>query len=117
MNPSITISDSAGTSRSLVTHLVSRTGDFLRKPANRNSSTLGGRGAEAAYIEAGSAPSTMATGIFSPRAAISCQWAAPTLCRCQCMASSRGPCTWTRYSPTFRTRVAGSLVITMPQVM
>ena len=96
MYPSITISASAGTSRSLVSALASRTGARRRKPANRNSSTAGGRGAEAAYIEAGSPPSAIATGIRSPRSAIARQCAAPTLCRCQCIASSRRPCTWIR---------------------
>jgi len=51
---------------------------------------------EAAYIEAGSAPSTIATGIRSPRSAILRQWSAPTLWRCQCIANSRGPCTMIR---------------------
>ena len=48
MNPSITISASAGTSRSLVTALASRTGSRRRNPANRYSSIVGGSGAEAA---------------------------------------------------------------------
>jgi len=85
----------------------------LRKnPANRNSSIEGGSGAEAAYIDAGSPPRAIATGILSPRAAISRQCAAPTLCRCQCIASSFAPMTWMRYIPTLRTPVFGSRVMT-----
>ena len=117
MYPSMTISASAGTSRSQVTAFASRTGARRRKPAKRNSSTAGGSGAEAAYIEGGSAPRAMATGIRSPRAAISRQCAAPTLCRCQCIASARGPCTMIRYIPTLRVPVAGSRVITIGKVM
>ena len=71
MYPSITISASAGTSRSHVTAFVSFTGDLRRNPAKMNSSMLGGSGALAEYMDAGSAPMTMHTGIFSPRAAIS----------------------------------------------
>src|SRR6266705_1734231 len=59
----------------------------------------------------------MATGIFSPRSAISRQCAAPTLWRCQCIASSRRPITWMRYMPTLRTPVLGSRVITPGSVM
>ena len=40
---------------------------------------------------AGSPPSAMTTGIRSPRSAISRQCAAPTLCRCQCIASVFAP--------------------------
>ena len=40
---------------------------------------------------AGSPPRAMTTGMRSPRAAISRQCAAPTLCRCQCMASVFAP--------------------------
>src|SRR5688572_3143487 len=87
----MTNSDPAGTSRSQVTALVSRTGARRRKPANRNSSTVGGSGADAEYIDGGSAPIAMQTGIVSFRSAMSRQCAAPTLCRCQCMASSRAP--------------------------
>ena len=70
-----------------MTALVSATGFARRKPANRNSSIVGGSGALAEYIDGGSAPSAMQTGIFSPRSAISRQCAAPTLCRCQCMGA------------------------------
>ena len=66
---------------------------------------------------AGSPPSAMTTGIVSPRSAISRQCAAPTLWRCQCIASVRGPVTWTRYIPTFRMPLAGSVVITIGRVM
>ena len=66
---------------------------------------------------AGSPPSAIATGIVSPRAAISRQCAAPTLCRCQCIASSFFPITWIRYIPTLRMPVLGSRVITPGSVM
>jgi len=66
---------------------------------------------------AGSPPSAIATGIVSPRSAIARQCAAPTLWRCQCIASSFLPSTWTRYIPTLRTPETGSLVITPPSVM
>src|SRR2546428_9212331 len=45
------------------------------------------------------------------------QWAAPTLWRCQCIASSFFPRTWIRYMPTFRTPVPGSRVITPGSVI
>src|SRR5205823_4215483 len=48
MYPSSTTSASAGTSRSEVTALASRTGSRRRNPANRNSSIVGGSGAVAA---------------------------------------------------------------------
>src|SRR5256714_5058946 len=66
---------------------------------------------------AGSPPRAMITGIFSPRSAIVRQCAAPTLCRCQCIASVFLPSTCTRYIPTFLTPVSGFLVITPPSVM
>ena len=66
---------------------------------------------------AGSPPRAMTTGMRSPRSAISRQWAAPTLWRCQCMASVSRPSTWTRYMPTFRIPRAGSVVITIGRVM
>ncbi len=94
--PSITISASAGTSRSDVTAFASGTGSRRRKPEKRNSSTVGGRGALALYIVAGSAPNAIATGIRSRRAAISRQCAAPTLWRCQCTAHRRPSRTWMR---------------------
>src|SRR5438132_14351555 len=66
---------------------------------------------------AGSPPRAMATGIFSPRSAIARQCAAPTLCRCQCIASVFLLSTWTRYIPTFLTPDSGFLVMTPPSVM
>lgn len=75
----MTISASAGTSRSQVTAFVSFTGDFRRKPAKMNSSTFGGSGALAEYMDAGSEPMTMHTGIFSPFSAIWRQCSAPVL--------------------------------------
>ena len=69
------------------------------------------------YIDGGSAPSAMHTGIRSPRSAISRQCAAPTLCRCQCMASVSRPSTCTRYMPTLRMPRFGSRVITIGSVM
>ncbi len=66
---------------------------------------------------AGSPPMAMATGMRSPAAAISRQCAAPTLCRCQCIASVSRPITWIRYIPTFRIPRAGSRVITIGRVM
>src|SRR5258706_5864592 len=51
----------------------------------------------------GSPPNAIATGMVSPRSAITRQCAAPTLCRCQCMAREFFPSTCTRYIPTFRT--------------
>src|SRR6267143_2341059 len=66
---------------------------------------------------AGSPPSAIATGIVSPRSAITRQCAAPTLWRCQCIARVLGPSTWTRYIPTLRTPDAGSRVMTPPSVM
>ena len=59
----------------------------------------------------------MHTGIFSPRSAISRQCAAPTLCRCQCMASVFRPVCMMRYIPTLRMPRFGSRVITMGNVM
>src|SRR5437667_6268178 len=59
----------------------------------------------------------MATGIFSPRSAITRQCAAPTLCRCQCIANVFLLSTCTRYIPTFLTPDSGFLVITPPNVM
>jgi hypothetical protein len=59
----------------------------------------------------------MQTGMVSPRSAISRQCAAPTLCRCQCIAIVRGPSTCTRYMPTFRMPRFGSREITMGSVM
>src|ERR1041385_3488586 len=66
---------------------------------------------------AGSPPSAIATGIVSPRSAITRQCAAPTLWRCQCIASVFFPSTWTRYIPTFRTPDSGLLVMTPPRVI
>jgi hypothetical protein len=66
---------------------------------------------------AGSPPNAMTTGMRSPRAAISRQCAAPTLCRCQCMASVFRPITCTRYMPTFLMPRLGSIVITIGSVM
>src|ERR1043165_282336 len=66
---------------------------------------------------AGSPPSAIATGIVSPRSAIPRQCAAPTLWRCQCIASVFFPSTCTRYIPTFLTPDSGLLVITPPRVM
>ena len=68
-------------------------------------------------MAAGSAPRAMITGIFAPFAAISRQCAAPTLWRCQCMATVFLPMTWTRYIPTFRIPRDGSSVITIGKVM
>src|SRR6058998_39479 len=66
---------------------------------------------------AGSPPSAMATGIVSPRSAIVRQCAAPTLCRCQCIANVFLLNTCTRYIPTFLTPDSGLLVMTPPSVM
>src|SRR6185436_989810 len=66
---------------------------------------------------AGSPPSAIATGIVSPHSAIVRQCAAPTLCRCQCIASSFLPSSCTRYMPTFRTPDSGFFVMTPPSVM
>src|SRR5882672_8263819 len=66
---------------------------------------------------AGSPPRAITTGILSPRSAIVRQCAAPTLCRCQCIASVSLLRTWTRYIPTLRTPDAGSRVMTPPSVM
>src|SRR2546427_34250 len=49
---------------------------------------------------AGSPPRAIATGIVSPRAASSRQCAAPTLCRCQCIATSSLPITCTQSPPS-----------------
>src|SRR6266550_8073670 len=65
---------------------------------------------------AGSPPRAITTGIRSPRSAIVRQCAAPTLCRCQCIASVFLLRTWTRYIPTLRTPDAGSRVMTPPSV-
>jgi hypothetical protein len=78
-----------------------------------NSSTVGGSGALAEYIDAGSAPIAITTGIRLARSAISRQCAAPTLCRCQCIASVFFPSCCTRYIPTFRIPRFGSFVITI----
>src|SRR5881394_130706 len=67
-------------------------------------------------MEAESPPRAIATGIVSPRCAIARQCAAPTLCRCQCIAISFLPRTCTRYIPTFLTPDSGSRVITPPSV-
>ena len=45
------------------------------------------------------------------------QCAAPTLWRCQCMASESGPRTWTRYMPTLRMPRFGSTEMTIGSVM
>src|SRR6266540_79224 len=66
---------------------------------------------------AGSPPRAITTGILSPRSAIVRQCAAPTLCRCQCIASVFLLRTWTRYIPTLRTPDTGSRVMTPPSVM
>src|SRR5436190_2058797 len=66
---------------------------------------------------AGSPPSAIATGMVSPRSAICRQCAAPTLCRCQCIASEFFPRTCTRYIPTFLTPDSGFFVMTPPSVM
>src|SRR3970040_808740 len=66
---------------------------------------------------AGSPPSAMTTGMRSPLAAISRQWAAPTLCRCQCIASVSRPSTWIRYIPTLRIPREGSVVMTIGRGM
>ena len=66
---------------------------------------------------AGSPPSAMTTGMRSPAAAISRQCAAPTLWRCQCIASVSRPSTWMRYMPTLRMPRIGSRVITIGRVM
>src|SRR5438128_23730 len=57
---------------------------------------------------AGSPPRAMTTGIRSPFSAISRQWAAPTLWRCQCIASVSRPGTWQRYIHGLR--AAGSVL-------
>jgi hypothetical protein len=116
MNPSITISASAGTSRSQVSAFTSFTGFFRRKPAKMNSSMFGGSGALAEYIDAGSEPITMQTGIFSPFAAISAKCAAPVLWRCQCIATVFLLICCTRYMPTFLMPRAGSLLTTAVMV-
>src|SRR6266513_1667008 len=59
----------------------------------------------------------MATGICSPRSAISRQCAAATWGRCQCIASWFLPMTWIRYIPTLRTPLFGSRVITPGRVL
>ena len=59
----------------------------------------------------------MQTGIFSPRSAISRQCAAPTLWRCQCIASVFLPVCMMRYMPTLRMPRFGSRVITIGKVM
>ena len=59
----------------------------------------------------------MHTGIRSPRSAISRQCAAPTLWRCQCIASVVLPVCMMRYMPTFRMPRFGSRVITIGNVM
>ena len=59
----------------------------------------------------------MQTGIFSPRSAISRQCAAPTLWRCQCIASVVLPVCMMRYMPTLRMPRFGSRVITIGKVM
>src|ERR1700752_1645855 len=66
---------------------------------------------------AGSPPSAIATGIVSPRSAITRQCAAPTLCRCQCIANVFLLNTCTRYIPTFLTPDSALLVSTPPRVM
>src|SRR5213592_2809768 len=66
---------------------------------------------------AGSPPSAIATGIVSPRSAITRQCAAPTLCRCQCIANVFLLNTCTRYIPTFLTPDSGFLVMTPPRVI
>src|SRR6266511_4151064 len=58
---------------------------------------------------AGSPPCAIAPGIVSPRSAITRQCAAPTLWRCQCIASVFFPSTCTRYIPSFLTPDSGSL--------
>src|SRR6185437_14447573 len=59
----------------------------------------------------------MHTGIVSPRSAITRQCAAPTLCRCQCIASVRDPNCCTRYMPTLRMPRTGSREMTIGSVM
>jgi hypothetical protein len=59
----------------------------------------------------------MHTGIVSFRSAMSRQCAAPTLCRCQCIARSRAPNSCTRYIPTLRMPRFGSREITIGNVM
>jgi hypothetical protein len=97
--------------------LVSITGDLRKKPAKRNSSIVGGSGALAEYIDGGSAPIAIHTGMVSPRSAISRQCAAPTLWRCQCIASVFRPVCMMRYMPTLRIPRLGSRVITIGTVM
>ncbi len=78
---------------------------------------VGGSGADAEYMEGGSAPIAMHTGMTSPRSAISRQCAAPTLWRCQCMASEFRSRTCTRYIPTLRIPFDGSREMTIGSVM
>ena len=89
------------------------TGSPRRMPANRNSSMLGGSGAVAAYVSAGSAPSATAT---SSRPPASRKFAAPSWCVWSASRSSarRRPAAGTcRCSACPR----GSLVTTSGSVM
>jgi hypothetical protein len=59
-----------------------RTRAPAQETCERISSTIGGSGAVAAYVIAGSAPMATATGTLRPHFA-AC--ARPCLCRCQCI--------------------------------
>ena len=58
----------------------------------------------------------MHTGMVSPRSAISRQCAAPTLWRCQCIATVFFVSCCTRYMPTLRMPRAGSFEMTIVSV-
>jgi len=114
----MTISACDGTSRGCETQSTKATGSPRKYPASKYSSILGGKGAEAHHMEAGSPPNTTAAGIRSTRSS----WAirscsAPPLWRCQCTRRVRSSTFCKRYIPTLRTPVCGSRVITWGKVM
>ena len=74
MKPSITISASAGTSRSTVFARTTLTGAPTRPPATWNSTTVSGSFCTDVNVMQGGAPSTTAAGSRSPRAFAFSQW-------------------------------------------
>ena len=75
MNPSTTISASAGTSRSTVLARTTFSGWPTSPPAMSNSQTDSGNFSVEVKVTQGGAPSTTAAGMGSPRARYFCQWA------------------------------------------
>ena len=97
--PSITISEFAGTHSGTVLARTSGMPRPCKKPHISSSLMPGGSGAVAPYGMTLSPPRQMAIGMRCPSFFQLRQCEAPSWCMCQCMASDVGPSNWLRYMP------------------